>query len=181
MERAVPRYELPEGELDPDLAYDLIHDELMLDGNARLNLATLVTTWMEPQAEKLMAECFDKNMIDKDEYPYTTMAEPLSTRLPHWARRSDHAGGLRCTTCSHFRQEQLEERRQGGLSSRSSMAAPREGRANQQLVCLGANYRARCSSKWGTICSGASSCRKWPALSSQRIGASGKSFFHSRS
>jgi glutamate decarboxylase len=46
----------------------------MLDGNARLNLATFVTTWMEPQAEKLMAECFDKNMIDKDEYPQT--AEP---------------------------------------------------------------------------------------------------------
>ena len=47
----------------------------MLDGNARLNLATFVTTWMEPQAEKLMAESFDKNMIDKDEYPFTAMIE----------------------------------------------------------------------------------------------------------
>jgi glutamate/tyrosine decarboxylase-like PLP-dependent enzyme len=47
----------------------LIHDELMLDGNARLNVATFVTTWMESQGEKLMAECFDKNMIDKDAYP----------------------------------------------------------------------------------------------------------------
>ena len=47
----------------------------MLDGNARLNLATFVTTWMEPQAEKLMAECFDKNMIDKDEYPQTAELE----------------------------------------------------------------------------------------------------------
>ena len=53
----------------------IIHDELMLDGNARLNLATFVTTWMEPQAEKLMAECFDKNMIDKDEYPQTAELE----------------------------------------------------------------------------------------------------------
>ena len=35
-------------------------------GNARTNLATFVSTWMEPQADKLMAECFDKNMIDKD-------------------------------------------------------------------------------------------------------------------
>ena len=67
MQNPVPKYELPVGELDPDTTYNLIHDELMLDGNARLNLATFVTTWMEPQAEKLMAETFDKNMIDKDE------------------------------------------------------------------------------------------------------------------
>jgi len=40
-----------------------------------LNLATFVTTWMEPQAEKLMAECLDKNMIDKDEYPQTAELE----------------------------------------------------------------------------------------------------------
>jgi glutamate decarboxylase len=57
------------------MAYQLIHDELLLDGNARLNLATFVTTWMEPQAEKLMAECFPKNMIDKDEYPQTAEIE----------------------------------------------------------------------------------------------------------
>ena len=62
-------------ELAPDVAYQIIHDELMLDGNARLNLATFVTTWMEPQAERLMAECLDKNMIDKDEYPQTAELE----------------------------------------------------------------------------------------------------------
>jgi glutamate decarboxylase len=71
----VPRHELPAGELPPDVAYQIIHDELMLDGNARLNLATFVTTWMEPQAEALMAECLDKNMIDKDEYPQTAELE----------------------------------------------------------------------------------------------------------
>lgn len=75
MEQPVPKYDLPQGEMDPDSAYSLIHDELMLDGNARLNLATFVTTWMEPQAEKLMAETFDKNMIDKDEYPFTAQIE----------------------------------------------------------------------------------------------------------
>jgi glutamate decarboxylase len=73
--RTIPRHELPEGELPPDVAYQVIHDELMLDGNARLNVATFVSTWMEPQAEKLMAECFDKNMIDKDEYPQTAEIE----------------------------------------------------------------------------------------------------------
>jgi glutamate decarboxylase len=31
-------------------ASQIVHDELMLDGNARLNVATFVTTWMEPQA-----------------------------------------------------------------------------------------------------------------------------------
>src|SRR6186713_1805769 len=71
----VPRNRMPDGGLDPDTAYQVVHDELMLDGNARLNLATFVTTWMEPQAEKLMAETFDKNMIDKDEYPRTAEIE----------------------------------------------------------------------------------------------------------
>jgi len=75
LEHPVPRYALPEHEMAPDSAYDLIHDELMLDGNARLNMATFVTTWMEPEAEKLMAEAFDKNMIDKDEYPQTAAIE----------------------------------------------------------------------------------------------------------
>src|SRR5262245_37919116 len=71
----VPRHELPQDEMAPDVAYQIIHDELMLDGNARMNVATFVSTWMEPQAEKLMAECSDKNMIDKDEYPQTAEIE----------------------------------------------------------------------------------------------------------
>jgi glutamate decarboxylase len=74
-EGPIPRNELPAGEMPADVAYQIIHDELMLDGNARLNVATFVSTWMEPQAEKLMAECFDKNMIDKDEYPQTAELE----------------------------------------------------------------------------------------------------------
>ncbi len=71
----IPRHEIPTDEMAADVAYQIIHDELMLDGNARMNLATFVSTWMEPQAEKLMAECFDKNMIDKDEYPQTAELE----------------------------------------------------------------------------------------------------------
>jgi glutamate decarboxylase len=71
----LPRHRLPDGELPPDVAYQIVHDELMLDGNARMNLATFVGTWMEPQAERLMAECLDKNMIDKDEYPQTAELE----------------------------------------------------------------------------------------------------------
>ncbi|MFD3992163.1 glutamate decarboxylase [Streptomyces sp. NPDC058583] len=75
MTEAPPHHQLPEGPLPPASAYQLVHDELMLDGNSRLNLATFVTTWMEPQAGVLMAECRDKNMIDKDEYPRTAELE----------------------------------------------------------------------------------------------------------
>jgi len=71
----VPKYQLPVGEMRPRNAYQIVHDELMLDGNARLNLATFVTTWMEPEARQLMSETFDKNMIDKDEYPQTAELE----------------------------------------------------------------------------------------------------------
>jgi glutamate decarboxylase len=99
----IPRHELPEGELPPDVAYQIIHDELMIDGNARLNLATFVTTWMEPQAQKLMAECFDKNMIDKDEYPQTAEVEMrcvnMLSRLWH-APDADEATGCSTTGSS---------------------------------------------------------------------------------
>ncbi|CCW10939.1 glutamate decarboxylase [Rhodococcus aetherivorans] len=71
----VPALRLPKHSMDPGEAYRYIHDELMLDGSSRLNLATFVTTWMEPQADVLMAETFDKNLIDKDEYPATSAIE----------------------------------------------------------------------------------------------------------
>ncbi|MET8132826.1 MULTISPECIES: glutamate decarboxylase [unclassified Streptomyces] len=75
MVEAPPKHRLPDGPLPPTTALQLVRDELMLDGNSRLNLATFVTTWMEPQAGVLMAECRDKNMIDKDEYPRTAELE----------------------------------------------------------------------------------------------------------
>ncbi|EMF01384.1 glutamate decarboxylase [Streptomyces mobaraensis NBRC 13819 = DSM 40847] len=71
----VPRYAMPDGEMHPETAYQVVHDELMLDGNARQNLATFVSTWAEPQARRLMAECAEKNIIDKDEYPQTAELE----------------------------------------------------------------------------------------------------------
>jgi len=64
-----------------DAAYQIVHDELLLDGIARTNLATFVTTWMEPQARTLMDECADKNMIDKDEYPQTAELERRCVRM----------------------------------------------------------------------------------------------------
>nr|HIL77108.1 glutamate decarboxylase [Rhodospirillales bacterium] len=75
MTRRIPKHRMPEQSTAPETVYNLIHDELIMDGNSRQNLATFVTTWMEPQAKQLMAECFDKNMIDRDEYPQTAEIE----------------------------------------------------------------------------------------------------------
>ncbi|HEV7192306.1 MAG TPA: glutamate decarboxylase [Jatrophihabitantaceae bacterium] len=72
---STPKHRLADDPVPADVAYQLVHDELLLDGSARLNLATFVTTWMEPQARTLMAECAEKNMIDKDEYPQTAELE----------------------------------------------------------------------------------------------------------
>src|SRR5213595_4138042 len=71
----LPHDRLPELGIGSEVAYDLLTNELLLDGAARLNLATFVTTWMPPRAAKLMADTADKNMIDKDEYPQTAELE----------------------------------------------------------------------------------------------------------
>ncbi len=81
----LPKYKFPESEHAPRHAYSLVHDELMLDGNARQNLATFCQTWAEPEVHRLMDECVDKNMIDKDEYPQTA-------ELDHRLQRSGDAG-----------------------------------------------------------------------------------------
>jgi len=73
--KGVPKHRMNEEGMAPRLAYQVIHDELRLDGFSLLNLATFVTTWMEPEAEKLISETLDKNMIDKDEYPQTAEIE----------------------------------------------------------------------------------------------------------
>jgi glutamate decarboxylase len=71
MTHSVLRNVLPEQSMEPHAAYQLIHDELALDANPALNLATFVTTYMDDEANRLMVETFDKNAIDWDEYPQT--------------------------------------------------------------------------------------------------------------
>ena len=103
LEHPVPKHELPHHPMPADMALRLVTDELMLDGNARLNLATFVTTWMEPQAEVLMTECFSKNMIDKDEYPQTAELERRCVNiLAHlWhAPAAGHGDDGAATGCS---------------------------------------------------------------------------------
>ncbi|KIV96762.1 glutamate decarboxylase [Exophiala mesophila] len=67
----LPSKEMPEKEMPKEIAYRMIKDELSLDGNPMLNLASFVTTFMEDEAEKLMTDAFSKNFIDYEEYPQT--------------------------------------------------------------------------------------------------------------
>jgi glutamate decarboxylase len=74
-EREVPMNCLLDDGLGEQTTYELLSNELLLDGQARLNLATFVTTWMPSIASKLMDDTADKNIIDKDEYPQTAEIE----------------------------------------------------------------------------------------------------------
>src|SRR6476619_1946903 len=77
----VPKDRIPDTEMLPQTAYQIAMDEVMLDGNARFNLATFVTTWMDEEADRLYAATFDKNMVDKDEYPQTAEIEARCVRM----------------------------------------------------------------------------------------------------
>src|SRR6201996_3449181 len=90
---------LPDDGLGGDTAYEVISSELLLDGQARLNLATFVTTWMPKPAELLMAETADKNMIDKDEYPQTAEIEARCVNiLADLWNAPEHVTATGCST-----------------------------------------------------------------------------------
>ncbi|KAK4360048.1 hypothetical protein RND71_022277 [Anisodus tanguticus] len=72
VQTSLPRYKMPENSIPKEAAFQIINDELMLDGNPRLNLASFVTTWMEPECDKLIMDSINKNYVDMDEYPVTT-------------------------------------------------------------------------------------------------------------
>jgi glutamate decarboxylase len=93
LDKAIPKYELPAESMPADVAYRLIRDELNLDANPALNLASFVTTWMEPEAERLIVETLNKNYVNQEEYPQTT---ELQTRCVNMLARlfgasSEHA------------------------------------------------------------------------------------------
>ena len=88
--RPVPKYRFPRDETLPRDAFQLVADEVMLDGNARQNLATFCQTWEEPELLHLMALSVNKNLIDKDEYPQTAEVE---ARCVHMLADLWHAPG----------------------------------------------------------------------------------------
>ncbi|KAF9346077.1 hypothetical protein BGX34_004202 [Mortierella sp. NVP85] len=67
----IPKFTLPDQSTEAAAVYQLIHDELELDGRPNTNLASFVHTWMEPEADKLIMENISKNLADQDEYPAT--------------------------------------------------------------------------------------------------------------
>lgn len=62
-------HHFPELEIRDDIAFQIINDELLLDGNARQNLATFCQTWDDEYVHRLMDISINKNWIDKEEYP----------------------------------------------------------------------------------------------------------------
>jgi glutamate decarboxylase len=147
----VPRDRLPDGELPADTAYQLVHDELLLDGRARLNLATFVTTWMEPHARLLISECLDKNMIDKDEYPQTAELERrcVSMLADLWNGPGDPRDATGCSTTGSSEACML-----GGMALKWRWRARRQAvgaDASRPNLVMGANVQV-CWEKF---------CRYW--------------------
>ncbi|EFY88156.1 hypothetical protein J3458_011745 [Metarhizium acridum] len=68
-EQDLPKLTMPECAMPREIAYRMIKDDLSLDNNPKLNLASFVTTYMEDEAERLMAHSLSKNFIDYEEYP----------------------------------------------------------------------------------------------------------------
>lgn len=82
------KYHFPKEEMRDDIAYQMIEDELFLDGNARQNLATFCQTWNDDNVHKLMDLSLSKNWIDKEEYPQST---EIDTRCTHMLADLWHA------------------------------------------------------------------------------------------
>lgn len=74
-DEVLPSYHLANQSVEPRIAYQMIKDDLLDEGNSRLNLATFCQTYMEPEAIALMSETLEKNVIDKSEYPRTAELE----------------------------------------------------------------------------------------------------------
>jgi glutamate decarboxylase len=136
----VPRYRLPQGSMEPAAAYQIIHDELNLDGNPTLNLASFVTTWMEPEADKLMAESLGRNYIDADEYPQTTeIHNRCVNMLAHLFHAPQEAAAVGCATVGSSEAIHL-----AGLAMKWRWRARRRAQgktADRPNIVMGANVQ----------------------------------------
>ena len=130
-----PRALFPEEEQDPRDIYQLVTDELMLDGVARMNLATFCTTWVEPEVRQLMAASIDKNIVDKDEYPQTAELENRCVHmLADLFNSPDPAGTIGTSTTGSSEATML-----GGLAAKwrwkASRIAAGKSHATPNFVC----------------------------------------------
>jgi glutamate decarboxylase len=131
----LPKSELPEKVSDPQVIKQLLCDELFMDGNARQNLATFCTTYIEDEVRDLMDLSIDKNMIDKDEYPQTAEIEQrcisILGNLWHSPEKKDTIG---CSTTGSSEAAML-----GGLALkwqwRKRRASEGKSTNNPNIVC----------------------------------------------
>lgn len=65
----IPKYSIPENSVASELVYRTLDEELALDGNPTLNLASFVNTEYTDVQLKLITENIVKNLADNDEYP----------------------------------------------------------------------------------------------------------------
>ncbi|KAF8939564.1 glutamate decarboxylase [Dissophora ornata] len=131
----IPKYKMPDQSTEAQAAYQLIHDELELDGRPSMNLASFVHTWMEPEAEKLIMENIGKNLADQDEYPATMKihARCVSIIGDMWKSK----GAVGTSTIGSSEAIQL-----GGLAMKKRWQAKRqaEGKdASRPNVVMGSN------------------------------------------
>lgn len=118
----LPKYKFPAHQHDPRHVYSVVHDELMLDGNSRQNLATFCQTWSEPEIHQLMDECIDKNMVDKDEYPQTAEIEARCVHmLADLWNAPDAANTVGCSTTGSSEAAML-----GGMAMKRRWEAKRK-------------------------------------------------------
>ena len=135
LSKPAPKSQFPSEGIERAAAYQLVHDELLLDGNSRQNLATFCQTWVEPEVRQLMEECLDKNMIDKDEYPQTAELESRCVRmLADLWHSPDAASTIGCSTTGSSEAAML-----GGLALRSRWRKKRKAAGKPidrpNLVC----------------------------------------------
>ena len=126
----IPRHRMPSGgETEPEVAYQIVHDELMLDGNARMNLATFVTTWMEPQAQRLMAESLRQEHDRQGRVPADRRARVAVRRDPQPAlARARRGAGHRLL---HDRLERGGDARRPRPQAPLAAGAARRGQAGR--------------------------------------------------
>ena len=132
---SMPKYKFPKEEHSPRNAYQIVHDELLLDGNARQNLATFCQTWIEPEVHQLMDKCIDKNMIDKDEYPQSAELEGRCVNmLADLWNAPDAANTIGCSTTGSSEAAML-----GGMALkwrwRAKMRAANKPTNKPNMIC----------------------------------------------
>ncbi|HEY2879820.1 glutamate decarboxylase [Nocardioides sp.] len=77
----VPSTSFPASGMSPTDAMRLVGEDLALEGDPMRNLATFVTTWMEPEAQRIIAENLHRNFIDHAEYPVSAEIEQRCIRM----------------------------------------------------------------------------------------------------